>query len=226
MQNKIQKIEELSFEDILHYQKIIGALTETDRIMNEIDKIDENNKQIEEKKDDENKTIIESENIDDRIQVEYETPKQYYLSHILMLFALFENNLVQILEDIFRKKPIAVKNLYIELNKEFASSLGKYLWYFKVIKGIDLTAVDIYWATIDELRYIRNIITHSRCPEDEFFEIKNQDWIKDDQELNKVLQANKFKNKFVSDYFKNSITYYYAVLNYLNEIYSKSKDII
>lgn len=30
----------LSFEDILHYQKIIVALTETDRIMKEIDKID------------------------------------------------------------------------------------------------------------------------------------------------------------------------------------------
>lgn len=30
----------LSFEDIMHYQKIIVALTETDRIMKEIDKID------------------------------------------------------------------------------------------------------------------------------------------------------------------------------------------
>lgn len=31
---------ELSFEDILHYQKIIVALSETDRIMKEIDTID------------------------------------------------------------------------------------------------------------------------------------------------------------------------------------------
>jgi len=30
----------LSYEDILHYQKIIVALTETDRIMKEIDKIE------------------------------------------------------------------------------------------------------------------------------------------------------------------------------------------
>ena len=31
---------ELSYDDILHYQKIIVALTETDRIMKEIDKIE------------------------------------------------------------------------------------------------------------------------------------------------------------------------------------------
>lgn len=31
---------ELSFDDILHYQKIIKALVETDRIMKEIDKIE------------------------------------------------------------------------------------------------------------------------------------------------------------------------------------------
>ena len=37
---KDRKDKELSFEDILHYQKIIVALTETDRIMKEIDKID------------------------------------------------------------------------------------------------------------------------------------------------------------------------------------------
>ncbi len=30
----------LEFEDILHYQKIIVALTETNRIMREIDKIE------------------------------------------------------------------------------------------------------------------------------------------------------------------------------------------
>lgn len=37
---KDRKGRKLSFEDIMHYQKIIVALTETDRIMNEIDKID------------------------------------------------------------------------------------------------------------------------------------------------------------------------------------------
>jgi predicted helicase len=37
---KDRKGRELSFEDILHYQKIIVALTETDRIMKEIDKIE------------------------------------------------------------------------------------------------------------------------------------------------------------------------------------------
>lgn len=36
---KDRKDRELDFEDILHYQKIIVALTETDRIMKEIDKI-------------------------------------------------------------------------------------------------------------------------------------------------------------------------------------------
>ena len=36
---KDRKGRELGFEDILHYQKIIVALTETDRIMSEIDKI-------------------------------------------------------------------------------------------------------------------------------------------------------------------------------------------
>jgi len=30
----------LEFDDILHYQKIIVALTETDRLMKEIDKIE------------------------------------------------------------------------------------------------------------------------------------------------------------------------------------------
>jgi hypothetical protein len=30
----------LQFDDILHYQKIIVALTETDRLMKEIDKIE------------------------------------------------------------------------------------------------------------------------------------------------------------------------------------------
>ncbi len=35
---KDRKGRELSFEDILHYQKIIAALTETDRIMREVDK--------------------------------------------------------------------------------------------------------------------------------------------------------------------------------------------
>ena len=35
-----RKERELKFEDILHYQKIIVALTETDRIMKEIDKIE------------------------------------------------------------------------------------------------------------------------------------------------------------------------------------------
>jgi hypothetical protein len=34
------KNRELSYEDILHYQKIIVALTETDRIMKEIDEIE------------------------------------------------------------------------------------------------------------------------------------------------------------------------------------------
>ncbi len=37
---KDRKGRQLDFEDILHYQKIIVALTETDRIMKEIDKID------------------------------------------------------------------------------------------------------------------------------------------------------------------------------------------
>ena len=36
---KDRKGRELNFEDILHYQKIIVALTETDRIMKEIDKV-------------------------------------------------------------------------------------------------------------------------------------------------------------------------------------------
>ena len=37
---KDRKGRTLSFEDIQHYQKIIVALTETDRLMKEIDKID------------------------------------------------------------------------------------------------------------------------------------------------------------------------------------------
>ncbi|SEB96931.1 N-6 DNA Methylase [Maribacter dokdonensis] len=37
---KDRKERELKFEDILHYQKIIVALTETDRIMKEIDKVE------------------------------------------------------------------------------------------------------------------------------------------------------------------------------------------
>ena len=37
---KDRKNRQLSFEDILHYQKIIVALFETDRLMKEIDKID------------------------------------------------------------------------------------------------------------------------------------------------------------------------------------------
>jgi predicted helicase len=37
---KDRKDRELSYEDILHYQKIIVALTETDRIMGEIDGIE------------------------------------------------------------------------------------------------------------------------------------------------------------------------------------------
>ena len=36
---KDRKGRELSFEDILHYQKIIVALSETDRIMKEIDEV-------------------------------------------------------------------------------------------------------------------------------------------------------------------------------------------
>ena len=37
---KDRKNRTLEFEDILHYQKIIVALTETDRLMKEIDKIE------------------------------------------------------------------------------------------------------------------------------------------------------------------------------------------
>ena len=37
---KDRKERELSYEDILHYQKIIVALRETDRIMKEIDRIE------------------------------------------------------------------------------------------------------------------------------------------------------------------------------------------
>ncbi|HOY33405.1 MAG TPA: hypothetical protein PKW80_16115 [Bacteroidales bacterium] len=37
---KDRKGRVLSFEDILHYQKIIVALTETERVMGEIDKIE------------------------------------------------------------------------------------------------------------------------------------------------------------------------------------------
>jgi len=37
---KDRKDRKLEFDDILHYQKIIVALTETDRLMNEINKID------------------------------------------------------------------------------------------------------------------------------------------------------------------------------------------
>jgi len=36
---KDRRGRELSFEDILHYQKIIVALTETERIMKEIDTV-------------------------------------------------------------------------------------------------------------------------------------------------------------------------------------------
>ena len=36
---KDRKGRELSFDDIFHYQKIIVALNETDRIMKEIDKV-------------------------------------------------------------------------------------------------------------------------------------------------------------------------------------------
>ena len=39
---KDRKGRELDFEDILHYQKIIVALTETDSLMKEIDKIEIN----------------------------------------------------------------------------------------------------------------------------------------------------------------------------------------
>jgi hypothetical protein len=37
---KNRKGRELSYDDILHHQKIIVALTETDRLMKEIDKIE------------------------------------------------------------------------------------------------------------------------------------------------------------------------------------------
>jgi hypothetical protein len=37
---KDRKDRKLEFEDILHYQKIIVALSETDRLMKEIDKIE------------------------------------------------------------------------------------------------------------------------------------------------------------------------------------------
>jgi hypothetical protein len=37
---KDRKGRKLEFDDILHYQKIIVALTETDRIMREIDKVE------------------------------------------------------------------------------------------------------------------------------------------------------------------------------------------
>jgi hypothetical protein len=37
---KDHKERTLDFEDILHYQKIIVALTETDRLMKEIDKVE------------------------------------------------------------------------------------------------------------------------------------------------------------------------------------------
>ena len=37
---KDRKDRELSYEDIRHYQKIIVALTETDRLMKQIDKIE------------------------------------------------------------------------------------------------------------------------------------------------------------------------------------------
>jgi hypothetical protein len=37
---KDRKNRKLEFEDILHYQKIIVALSETDRLMKEIDKIE------------------------------------------------------------------------------------------------------------------------------------------------------------------------------------------
>ena len=37
---KDRKERELSYDDILHYQKIIVALTETDRIMKEIDEVE------------------------------------------------------------------------------------------------------------------------------------------------------------------------------------------
>jgi hypothetical protein len=37
---KDRKDRQLSFEDIMHYQKIIVTLTETDRIMKEIDGIE------------------------------------------------------------------------------------------------------------------------------------------------------------------------------------------
>ena len=37
---KDRKDRKLEIEDIFHYQKIIGALTETDRLMKEIDKIE------------------------------------------------------------------------------------------------------------------------------------------------------------------------------------------
>ena len=37
---KDRKDRKLEFDDILHYQKIIVALSETDRLMKEIDKIE------------------------------------------------------------------------------------------------------------------------------------------------------------------------------------------
>ncbi len=37
---KDRKGRELSFEDILHYQRIIVALTETDRLMKEVDQVE------------------------------------------------------------------------------------------------------------------------------------------------------------------------------------------
>ena len=37
---KDHKDRKLEFDDILHYQKIIVALTETDRLMKEIDKVE------------------------------------------------------------------------------------------------------------------------------------------------------------------------------------------
>lgn len=44
---KDRKVRELSFDDILHYQRIIVALSETDRLMQEIDKVEvENNVKV------------------------------------------------------------------------------------------------------------------------------------------------------------------------------------
>lgn len=106
---------------------------------------------------------------------QYELPRMFRSTVLVMLWAIFESTARQVAEALRMKKGCALKAKDIK-GKDDLDSLNK---YFVHVLQFPMVETDEEFNRLDELRILRNAISHSNSRMDEDFrDKKKEDWKK------------------------------------------------